>query len=211
MAKSDTLKTKRLRLIPMTDEALREALYTARSPEEKRRYSEFYAMVRMYPTHRLWCTLWHICRKSDGATVGELYFDGPADDRGEAALHCDIYPQYRGNGYAGEALAELQDWAWKDERTYFIRFAGEDPTIAETLRKLGFLWEREGYVLERPVKQRTRDWMSLGVSLGLLLGVFPLGDVTAGILIGALAGAVIGSYFDAKDRRIREIIRQKRQ
>lgn len=208
---SDTLKTKRLRLCPMSDEAVRDALYEARTPQEKRRYSELYAMVRMYPTHRLWCTLWKILRKADGVTVGELWFDGPADHGGEAKLHCVIFPQYRGNGYVGETMEEILHWSWKDERTYFIRFVGEDPAIAETLKKLGFQWERGGYVLERPVKRLTRDLASLGVTLGLVLGVFPLGDVTVGILIGAFAGYVIGGYFDAKDRRIRENIRRMRQ
>ncbi len=211
MAKSDTLKTKRLHIRPMSDEALRDALYAAETPAEKRKYSELYAMVRLYPDHRLWCTLWKICRKSDGAEVGELHFNGPANEWGEAVLHCVIFPQYRGNGYAWETLEEVIRRAWKDERTYFIRFVKEDSAVEETLVKLGFILERGSYVLERPLKSKTQDLLSLGVTLGLLIGVFPLGDLTAGILIGAFAGYVIGSYFDAKDRRIRENLRQKRK
>lgn len=205
----DVLKTKRLHLRPLTDEELQAALYAAPTALEKRRFSELYAMVRLYPDYRLLCTLWEITRRSDGAKVGELHFDGPADQWGEAELHFDIFPQYRGSGYAGEALQALLDWVWKDERTYFIRFLPPDAAIAETLEKLGFVPVRGLYVKERPVKQRTRDLVSLGVSLGLLLGVFPLGDLTAGILIGAFAGFVIGGYFDAKDRRIRENLRRK--
>lgn len=207
----DVLKTKRLLIRPLTDEALRDRLYAAAVAVEKRRYSELYAMVRLYPTHRLWCTLWEIVRRADGACVGELHFDGPANEWGEAELTFDIYPPYRGNGYAGEALRELLGWAWKDERTYFIRFLPPDAAIAETLEKLGFAAVQGTYVMERPVKPRTRDLMSLGVTLGLVIGVFPIGDVTVGILIGALAGFVIGGYFDAKDRRIRENLRQKRK
>lgn len=211
MAKTDTLKTKRLRIRPLTDDELRERLYAAPTAGEKRRYSELYAMVRLYPDYRLWCTLWEITRRSDGAVVGELHFGGPANQWGEAVLTFDIFSQYRGNGYAGEALQELLDWAWKDDRAYFIHFLPPDAAIAETLDALGFVCVRGMYVKERPIKQRTRDLVSLGVSLGLLLGIFPLGDLTVGILIGAFAGFVIGSYFDAKDRRIRENLRRKGQ
>lgn len=209
MAKSDTLKTKRLHIRPLTDTELQEALYNAPTPSEKRKYSELYAMVRLYPTHRLWCTLWVIVRVSDDMQVGELHFSGPANERGETVLSCEVFPQYRGNGYAGEAMQAILQWAWKDDRTYYIQFLPTDAAIAETLAKLGFVCERGIYMLEKPVKQRTRDLVSLGVTLGLLIGVFPLRDLTVGILIGAFAGYVIGRYFDAKDRRIRENLRQK--
>ena len=67
------------------------------------------------------------------------------------------------------------------------------------------------FVYERPHKSMVHDLMSLGVTFGLLLGVLVIGDLTVSVLIGAFAGYAIGSYFDAKDRRIREKLRQKRR
>ena len=211
MKKFDGLKTERLRLVPLSDETLQQRLYDAETPVEKRRYSELYSMVRLYPTYRLWCTLWEIRRRGDDVCVGEFFFDGPANERGEAWLHCEIVSAHQGQGYAGEALKEVLHWAWKDDRAYFILSRPHDSAYGDTLRKLGFQEEIGRFEIERPVKPQTQTMMSIGVSMGLLAGILVLGNVNAGILIGALAGALLGGWLDAKDRRMRERLRALRK
>ncbi len=211
MKNADELKTQRLRIVPLTDEELQQRLYEAATPVEKRKYSELYAGVQLYPSHRLWCTLWELRRKEDGCPVGELYFTGPATQWGEVCLFCRVYPSYQGSGYAGEALQTVLKWAWKDERTYFIVSRPDNSAYADTLQKLGFRETEGRYEIERPIKHHTQPLMSLGVSMGLFAGMLVLGNLNAGILIGALAGGLLGGWLDAKDRRMREKLRQLRE
>jgi len=211
MAKSDALKTERLHIIPLTDEQLQQRLYDAATAAEKRQYSELYAGVRLYPTHRLWCTLWEITLKADGTVVGRLRFGGPATERGEAELLCEIFPAHQGKGYAGEAITAMLKWAWKDERTYFIIARPHNEAYRDTLQKLGFTENGAWYELERPVNPRTQLLMSIGVPIGLFVGLLLLGDYSVGIVIGALGGGMLGWYQDAKDHRIREKLREMRR
>lgn len=211
MSKREALKTRRLCIVPLTDAELLLRRDEAQSPSEIRWYNELLAGVRMYPTHRLWCTLWELRLRDSGTVVGQLYFSGPADQAGETELMCSIRSDHQGQGYAGEALQAVLEWAWKDERTWFIVARPDHADYADTLEKLGFAYNGRCYELERPVKLRTKELVSLGVSMGLLAGFLVLGSVTAGILIGAGAGWVLGGYLDAKDRRIRENLRNLRR
>lgn len=208
--KSMVLKTRRLLLTPLTDDQLQQRLYDAPTPMEKRRYSELYAMVGLYPEHKHWCTLWELTLRADSTVVGSLHFDGPPQ-QGEVTLHLEILPEHRGVGYAGEALEAMLPHAWKDKSAYFITARPREPLLRDTLLKLGFTDTGSCLEKERPYKPRAKDLMSLGVTMGLFAGFLVLGDVTAGILIGAFAGWVIGWYFDEKDRRIRKKLRQIRQ
>lgn len=219
MAKNKVLKTGRLRITPWSDEQLREALYEAVSAEEKRKYSEMLAGAQIYPDERLWYTKWEITLKTDGTVVGELYFKGPANGLGEVELCFHLYPDYQGRGYGTEAVRELIDLAFRTDGVYFILTEPQpdDEMMQTMLKKLGFgETNRCGaqgrlYELERPVSEQLKNLAALGAALGLLLGIFPLGSLQAGVLIGVFSGYAIGAYFDGKDRRIRENLRQKRK
>lgn len=218
MAKNKIIKTKHLRITPWSDEQLREALYEAASAEEKRKYSEMLAGAQIYPDHRLWYTKWEITLKTDGTPVGELYFKGPANGLGEVELVFRLFPAYRGRGYGSESVSELIDLAFRSDDVYFIltQLQSDDEMIQAMLKKLGFAESnRQGsqgrfYELERPWSELTKNLAALGAALGLLLGIFPLGNLQAGALIGIFSGYAIGAYFDGKDRRIREKLRRKR-
>lgn len=217
MAKNKVIKTERLRITPWTDEQLREALYAATTAEEKRAYNEMLSGAQMYPDDRLWFTKWEITLKSDGTPIGEIRFNGPADPLGEVALSYRLLPAYRGKGYGVESVKELIDLAFRSENVYFIMAEAEDAMSRNLLKKLGFSetsrYGEKGllYELERPPSEKVKTLPSIGVALGLLLGIFPLGSLNAGILIGVFSGYAIGAYFDGKDRKIRENLRQKRK
>lgn len=217
MAKRKVIKTRRLVITPWTDDRLREALYEADSAQEKRRYSEMLSGARLYPDDRLWYTKWEMTLKSDGTPVGEIRFKGPANGMGEVELEYSLLPVYRGKGYGLESVSELIDLAFQSDGVYYILAEADDPMSQNLLTKLGFApTDRFGengrrFELERPVSSKTKDLASLGAALGLFLGVFPLGNLNAGILIGIFSGYAIGAYFDGKDRRIRENLRQKRK
>ena len=218
MAKDKVIKTSHLKITPWTDEQLREAAFAATSAAEKRKYNEMLAGAQIYPDDRLWYTKWEITLKKSGTSVGEMYFKGPANRCGEVELVFYLYPLYRGRGYGAESVSELIDLAFRSDDVYFIRTQrqSDDRLILAMLQKLGFVdTEKVGeigrfYEVERPGSEMTKNLAAIGAALGLLLGVFPLGNLEVGALIGIFSGYAIGAYFDGKDRRIRENLRQKR-
>lgn len=217
MAKRKIVKTKRLLITPWTDDQLREALYAATSAEEKRKYSEMLSGAQLRPDDRLWYTKWEITLRSDGTPIGEIRFHGPANRLGEVEISYLLLPEYRGKGYGVESVRELLDLAFQSDGVYFIMAEADDVMAQNLLKTLGFTetgrWGELGprYELERPPSEKIKVLTSVGVSLGLMLGIFPLANLNAGILIGVFSGYAIGAYFEAKDRRIRENLRQKRK
>jgi GNAT superfamily N-acetyltransferase len=130
-----------------------------------------------------------------------------------------VHPEYRHKGYAHEAVAAMKDWAFRNEFVYFIMVeeSREGISAHRALHKLGFVpTNRVGekgpyYEAERPFESATKSMLTVGVTFGLVAGGFVLNNLTAGILIGAGAGYVIAWILDAKDRRNREKLREKRK
>lgn len=219
MKVSEEVKTKRLVIRAWTDDELRNALKGELSASSLRIYNSMLAGVTAYPIHRLWHTNWEIRLRSDGTPVGEIGFAGPPDEQGEVKIACAILPEYRHKGYAHEAVAAMKDWAFQNEFVYFIMVEESREGICahRALHKLGFVpTGRMGekgplYEAERPFESATKSMLTIGVTFGLLAGGFVLNDLTAGILIGAVAGYIIAWVLDAKDRRNREKLREKRK
>lgn len=219
MAKDKTIKTWHLRITPWSDEQLREASYAADTAEEKRKYNEMLSGAQIYPDDRLWYTKWEITLKKCGTPIGELFFKGPPNPSGEVELCFYLESDFRGKGYGAESVSELIDLAFRSDDVYFIMTEPipGDEMIRAMLAKLDFTetdrYGRRGriYELERPKSEQAKNLAALGAALGLLLGIFPLGDLQVGALIGIFSGYAIGAYFDGKDRKIRENLRQKRK
>ena len=215
----EEIKTKRLVIRAWTDEELREALNGELSVTSLRIYNSMLAGVTAYPIHRLWHTNWEIRLRSDGTLVGEIGFAGHANEQGEVTMACAIHPDCRHKGYAREAVAAMRDWAFRNEFVYFVMVEESRDGIRaqRALQKLGFRpTERMGekgrfYEAERPFESAVKHMLTLGVTFGLVAGGFVLNNLTAGILIGAGAGYVIAWILDAKDRRNREKLREKRK
>lgn len=219
MRKTPVLSTWHLRITPRTEAELCEKLEIAADAEERKRYCEMLAGVRYDPQHWLWYTNWAIALRSNGTEVGEFSFKGPVNHRGEVEIGCMIRPEHRRKGYATEAVREMLRWAFRDEHVYFImaETTPENVPSQKLLRKLGFSktgkYGEEGPVFElerEPAVNRNR-MMSLGVLFGISAGLLLLQNVQEGVVIGLLAGWLMGSFADAKDRRNRENLRQIRR
>ena len=216
---SEIIKTKRLQIRAWSDDELREALARELTPQSLRIYNSMLAGTTMHPAQRLWHTNWEISLRSDDTIVGEIGFMGHANARGEVEIACAILPECRHKGYAREAVAAMTKWAFRNESVYFVMAEeGREGQPAENaLAKLGFCpTERFGeegryYEIERPFESSIKLMASLGVTFGLVIGGFIFGDVTAGVLIGACSGYAVGCILDAKERKERENLRQKRK
>lgn len=219
MREAEEIKTKRLAIRAWSDDELRAALDWQKSAVSLRIYNSMLAGVLCDPNHRLWHTNWEICLRSNGTTVGEIGFMGPANGCGEVEIACAILHEYRHKGYAREAVAAMTKWAFQNNDVYYIMAEeARDGMAAErALTKLGFRpTDRFGvegryYEIERTFVSQLKTMMSLGVSFGLLIGAAIMGNITAGVLIGTAAGYVVGSVLDVKERKKRENLRQMRQ
>jgi RimJ/RimL family protein N-acetyltransferase len=54
---------------------------------------------------------YQVVRREDGAVIGDVGFLGPPDGTGAVHIGCSIIESARRQGYAGEALTALLDWA----------------------------------------------------------------------------------------------------
>ncbi len=108
------------------DEALREA------------YGEMLRGSLEHPDDWGWYSMWLIVRK-DGANIGSLSFKGPPEE-GIAEIGYGIAEEYRGFGYATEALETLLEWAFEQPGLTCVAAETEPGNLASrrVLEKCGF-------------------------------------------------------------------------
>jgi RimJ/RimL family protein N-acetyltransferase len=205
------LKTKRLLIAPMSEKEIvayeereKDSLLRAALAEMKRNVTEF-------PDQALWHTGWLISVRQGGDAVGIAAFHGVPADR-TVDIGYDILPQYRGNGYAEEAVKALSGWAFARENVYFIRAMADSKNDASNhiLRKMGFyriessVEGQECWELERPPSSWFGSYLAIGLALGLALGQSFFGNMILGMLIGMSAGLALGAAMDSQDRAARK-------
>ena len=209
------LHTKRLNLIPMTDQELAETMERETDPHMKQAYGEMLSACRAHPEDRLFCTQWRI-RDEEGATVGGVSFKGPAVN-GAVELGYGIEPAYRGNGYAGEAAEILIKWAFSRDGVYWVE-AEADPGNAASLailEKLGFTQTgtgREGlrFETERPFPGNCFKLLCLGMCFGAAIGI-SIGKLNIALPIGSCLGLLWGNTLDKRDQSKRAALRTARK
>ena len=117
------LKTKRLMILPMTDEELENLIRMTDSPELKQAYQEMLDGCRQNQEQRIWYTAWKICLKENkkeiGKQIGDIGFKGPVEHY-SVEIGYGIDAEYEGNGYATEAAKAMIDWAMYQENVYFV-------------------------------------------------------------------------------------------
>lgn len=105
----------------------------------KAAFSEMLDGCLKHPDEREWYALW-MAELKDGTHVGELCFRG-IDDNGTAEIGYGISEEYRGRGYATEAVCALTQWTL--ERPGVLRVeaeTGDDNTASKrVLEKSGYL------------------------------------------------------------------------
>ena len=64
---------------------------------------------------------WLAILKAGNSIIGDLGFKGAPDDKGAVEIGYGLLEEYRGKGYATEAVEALVDWAWKQDGIHKIK------------------------------------------------------------------------------------------
>lgn len=112
---------------PKTDDILRTA------------YKEMLQGYIEHPDHGEWYAMWMICRNDD-THVGDLSFKGLNAD-GSVEIGYGILEEYRGCGYATEAVTAAVNWALAQHDVTRVEAEVESDNIASkrVLEKCGFI------------------------------------------------------------------------
>lgn len=85
-----------------------------------------------------WFTYWLIVVRQENAGVGMLGFKGFPNDAGATEIGYGLAPDYQGQGYMGEAVQGLVDWAFTHPFCRTITATEvENPASRRLLEKLG--------------------------------------------------------------------------
>lgn len=218
--KTVQLKTKRLMILPMTDEELENLIRVTDSPELKQAYQEMLDGCRQNPNQRIWYTAWKICLKENkkevGKQIGDIGFKGPAEHY-SVEIGYGIDTEYEGNGYATEAAKAMIDWAMYQENVYFVEaeVASDNMASRRVLEKVSFQPDGVGeegdrFVLEKESTSWMAIYMLFGLSIGLSFGNLS-GNTATGMCLGMGIGLCIGTAMDASFKKQREQIRKERE
>jgi ribosomal-protein-alanine N-acetyltransferase len=148
------IETERLRLVPLTRQALRLLLAGDRAAASRslglRLPPEFPAgtgdgflewqlrRIERLPARRAWCAR-AIVRAEDDEVIGTCGFHGPPELVGRAEIGYTVFERFRRSGYATEAAAGLVGWAERQgERVVYASVAPGNLGSLGVVRRLGF-------------------------------------------------------------------------
>jgi RimJ/RimL family protein N-acetyltransferase len=208
------IKTKRLLIAPLKGEELAERMASEPEGHWKQTLSEMAAGCREHPEDWLWYTLWQVSLK-DGRPVGSLGFKGPPKN-GEVEIGYGIDEAYRQQGYAAGSVKAAVDWAFSQEKVYFVTAETEPENAASqrVLQKLEF--RPAGFGAEGPRFEKEKpepSWMSVFLALGLCIGVSlgaSLGSTGLGTSLGLCLGLAVGVALDSQDKKKRQDLKAAR-
>jgi [ribosomal protein S5]-alanine N-acetyltransferase len=202
------LKTKRLKIVPMTAEQLSELLKQA--PEDAGLQKQLKACVK-HTDDWFWYTRWQICLRTDGTAIGSLGFKGPPE-KGAVELVFTIDTPQQKQGYAAEAVKALLSWAFAQRDVFFViaQTPRENAAAIKVLKNSSFQLmskrndkEDPRWLKERPSRNRMTYFMCFGLMLGSAVGV-AAGQLFAGLAIGFCLGLLVGLAQDTKEKSIRQ-------
>ena len=134
-----TIETKRLKIYPAAREQM-EAFAAAETDAELRKaYTEMLEGCIKHPDQWEWYAMWMI-ELRDGTHIGDLCFKGLGTD-GSVEIGYGILEEYRGKGYAAEAVDAAVNWAMKQPAVARVEAETEPDNRASqrVLEKCGFL------------------------------------------------------------------------
>ena len=132
------IETKRLKIYAASKEQM-EAFIAAQSIDVlKAAYTEMLDGCLAHPDQWEWYAIWMIERK-DGTHIGELCFKG-IEESGFAEIGYGIAENFRGCGYATEAVTAAVSWALQQNRINCVTAEVDKNNIASirVLEKSGF-------------------------------------------------------------------------
>lgn len=206
MKKETELKTKRLRLQPMSREALVRKIEAEDDPELKKAYGEMLSGLDADPQNALWNTPWEMILKKEGIGIGDLGFKG-APSRGTVELGYGVAKAYEGQGYTTEAVGAMIDWAFSQDNVYAIEAEAGNDASAHILEKHNFKKVGDGaegprYRREKPKSNWMSVYMCLGLSIGMSLGM-AMDNLSIGMCVGMCAGMGLGLILDDREKKRR--------
>lgn len=219
--KRAALRTKRLRITAMTDAELAQKIASETDEHLRSAYAEMLALSQAEPAERLFATAWRIERRDTGETIGDLCFKGKPNECGEVEIGYGVAPAFQGQGYASEAVQAALNWAFSDNRVYFVLADAEPGNAASkrVLEKLKFspAGERNGLSLYEKEKA-PMSYLSIGLCLGIALGMcfgISFQSTSTGLCIGMgfglCFGLCFGSALDASDKKKRAELKKRRE
>ena len=148
------LQTERLRLIPLNTKALCLALadyqqmmeslglrVTDAKLDEEMEYAMKVRLRKVLEDEEnyLWLTNWAIVQKEENEITGFIMIKGTPNKNGEVIVGYGIEPQYRGKGYAAEALKGLVSWIFANPKVSRVIADTEKTNLSShrVLEKLG--------------------------------------------------------------------------
>lgn len=216
MAKNEiVLKTKRLRITPMSDEEVERLIESTPYEDFRRQCTMLYEGAKEDPENRIWYVPWKITAKSDGTYIGEIGFMGPQKDS-SVEIGFSIREEHRGNKYTSEALAMITDWAFTNAGIFFVEAEVMDNNDAskKILEKLEFKPDGVSNKGTRYVKAKVEAWISLYMCLGMCMGSglgVSMDNIGLGISLGLCIGMCVGALIDSSMRKKREKLREIRR
>ena len=133
------LNTERLTIYTASRDEMREMIDREADDILKTAYREMLQGASDHPDRWEWYAIWIIERK-DGSMVGDLCFKGLHDD-GTAEIGYGISEEYRGRGYATEAVDAMVSWALRRPGVRRVEAETEPDNKASrrVLEKCGFV------------------------------------------------------------------------
>ncbi len=132
------IETKRLKIYPASEEQMKTFIAEQPVVELKAAYSEMLNGALAHPEQWAFHAIWMIELKG-GTHTGELCFKG-IDESGSTEIGYGIAEDYRGNGFAAEAVTAAADWALNQNAVNCVTAEVKKDNFAsiKVLEKSGF-------------------------------------------------------------------------
>ena len=129
-------ETERIRICPASREQMERMIGAERDGDLKKAYREMLEGCLRHPEDRDWYAMWMI-EKTDGTHIGDLCFKGPGRN---PEIGYGILEEYRGRGYASEAVKLALRWAFSHPEVDAVEAETDPGNIASqrVLEKCGF-------------------------------------------------------------------------
>ena len=152
------IETARLRLYAASREQMEAFIATQTVEMLKAAYAEMLDGALLHSDRWEWYAIW-VVELRDGTHVGEFCFKG-IGEAGEVEIGYGVAEDWRGNGYATEAVSALVEWALKQSGVMRVTAETEPSNVASqrVLEKAGFVRTGEAGA-EGPLYVRKRGKM----------------------------------------------------
>lgn len=194
------IETSRLNIYAASKEQMEDFIVAQPADTLKEAYAEMLDGCLAHPDKWEWYAIWMIEIK-DGTHIGELCFKGLSED-GVAEIGYGIAEEYRGLGYATEAVSALADRALRRPGVSCVTAETEETNIASqrVLKKAGFIATgesgEEGPIFIRRITIRPEEHKDYKDIVSLILRSFKEGtDYSDGTDIVALVEEIRDSEY----------------